>query len=96
MLGVSREQLAEMICVSSQQMLKYECGANRVSIGRLHAIACALNAPIASFYEGLVGEPKVVPPQQRMILKIVRNFADIQNEKHQEALSQVVRALAGR
>ena len=31
MLGLSQKQLAEMICVTSQQVIKYERGANRVS-----------------------------------------------------------------
>jgi hypothetical protein len=31
-----------------------------------------------------------------MLLEIARNFAEIHNEKHQEAVSQLARALAGR
>jgi hypothetical protein len=37
-----------------------------------------------------------VAPHQRMLLEIARNFAEIQNEKHQEAVSQLARVLAGR
>ena len=44
-------------------------------------------------------DPRVVvfpaAPHQRMLLEIARNFAEIQNEKHQEAVSQLARALAG-
>ena len=40
--------------------------------------------------------PRPVAPHQRMLLEIARNFAEIQNEKHQEAVSQLARALAGR
>jgi len=29
-----------------------------------------------------------------MLLEIARNFAEIKNEKHQEAMSQLARALA--
>ena len=32
--------------------------------------------------------------RQRMCLELARNFALIDNEKHQEALSQMARALA--
>ena len=32
--------------------------------------------------------------RQRMCLELARNFAAIDNEKHQEALSQMARALA--
>jgi len=31
-----------------------------------------------------------------MLLEIARNFAEIRNEKHQEAVSQLARALASR
>jgi transcriptional regulator with XRE-family HTH domain len=97
MLGLTQQQLAEMIGVTYQQAHKYERGINRVSAGRLFEIARVLNAPITYFYEGL-GEdkPRPVTPHQRMLLEIARNFAEIQNEKHQEAVSQLARALAGR
>ena len=96
MLGLTQQQLTEMIGVTYQQMHKYERGINRVSAGRLYDIACALNAPIAYFYEGLDQEaPQPAPPNRRMLLEIARNFSEIQNEKHQVAVSQLARALAG-
>ena len=97
MLGLTQQQLAEMIGVSYQQAHKYERGTNRVSAGRLFEIARALSAPISYFYEG-VGEqgPQQITLHQRMQLEIARNFAEIRNEKHQEAVSQVTRALASR
>ena len=64
MLGLTQQQLAEMIGVTYQQAHKYERGINRVSAGRLFEIA--------------------------------RNFAEIRNEKHQEAVSQLARALASK
>ena len=97
MLGLTQQQLADMIGVTYQQAHKYERGINRVSAGRLYEIARVLNAPITYFYEG-VGEAAARPEtlRERMLLEIARNFADIQNEKHQEAFSQLARALAGR
>jgi len=97
MLGLTQQQLAEMIGVTYQQAHKYERGINRVSAGRLFEIARVLNAPITYFYEGIGEEgPKPITPHQRMLLEIARNFAEIQNEKHQEAVSQLARALASR
>ena len=97
MLGLTQQQLAEMIGVTYQQAHKYERGINRVSAGRLFEIARVLNAPITYFYEGLGEErPRPVTPHQRMLLEIARNFAEIQNERHQEAVSQLARVLAGR
>jgi transcriptional regulator with XRE-family HTH domain len=97
MLGLTQQQLADLIGVTYQQAHKYERGINRVSAGRLFEIARVLNAPISYFYEGIGDDsPRTVTPHQRMLLEIARNFAEIQNEKHQEAVSQLARALASR
>jgi transcriptional regulator with XRE-family HTH domain len=97
MLGLTQQQLAEMIGVTSQQAHKYERGINRVSAGRLFEIAHALSAPITYFYEGIgeEGSPQITL-HQRMQLEIARNFAEIRSERHQEAVSQVARALASK
>ena len=97
MLGLTQQQLAEMIGVTYQQAHKYERGINRVSAGRLFEVARALSAPITYFYEGIGEEsPRQIMPHQRMLLELARNLAEIRNEKHQEAVSQIARALASR
>ena len=94
MLGLTQQQLAEMIGVTYQQAHKYERCINRVSAGRLFEIARALSTPITYFYEGIGEEgPRQITLHQRMQLEIARNFAEIRNEKHQEAVSQLARAL---
>jgi transcriptional regulator with XRE-family HTH domain len=96
MLGLSQQQLAQMIGVTYQQAHKYERGLNRISAGRLYEIAQVLAVPISWFFEGMETEamPVEMNPRQRMCLELARNFAMIDNEKHQEALSQMARALA--
>jgi transcriptional regulator with XRE-family HTH domain len=96
MLGMSQQQLAAAIGVTYQQAHKYERGLNRISAGRLHAIATALGVKVGFFFEGVAdhGSQTAITPRQRMGLELVRNFAAIDNAKHQEALSQLVRALA--
>ena len=42
MLGLTQQQLAELIGVTFQQAHKYERGLNRVTTGSLHRIAGAL------------------------------------------------------
>ena len=97
MLGLTQHQLAEMIGVTYQQAHKYERGINRVSAGRLFEIARALSTPITYFYEGIGEEgQRQIMPHKRMLLELARNFAEIRNEKHQEAVSQIARALASR
>ena len=96
MLGLSQQQLAQMIGVTYQQAHKYERGLNRISAGRLFEIAQVLGVPISWFFEGMrpAGISLEMSPRQRMCLELARNFALIDNEKHQEALSQMARALA--
>ena len=96
MLGLSQQQMADMIGVTYQQAHKYERGINRISAGRLYEITRVLNVPITYFFEGLdaAEEDETMNPRQRMCLELARNFANISNQKHQEALSQLARALA--
>jgi len=95
MLGLSQQQMADMIGVTYQQAHKYERGINRISAGRLFEIAQVLNVPIGFFFDGL--EQDVAPEmqgRQRRCLELARNFAMIRDERHQDAISQLARALA--
>ena len=95
MLGFTQQQLADLIGVTYQQAHKYERGINRISAGRLFEIAHVLSVPVNYFFEGLDGETtRGITARERMCLELSRNFAQIPNERHQEALSQLARALA--
>jgi transcriptional regulator with XRE-family HTH domain len=97
LLGLTQQELGEMIGVTYQQAHKYEHGINRVSAGRLFEIARVLSAPITYFYEGIGQEgPRQITPRQGMLIEITRNFAEIRNEKHQEAVSHLARVLSSR
>lgn len=58
LLGLTQRELAEAVGTKFQQVQKYECGANRVSAGRLFQISEALRVPIGYFYMGLEGEKR--------------------------------------
>src|ERR1700675_4929090 len=95
MLGLTQQQLADLIGVTYQQAHKYERGINRVSAGRLYEIARVLSVPFIYFFDGLDNQSgKPVGQRERMCLELARNFSQIPNERHQEALSQLARALA--
>jgi transcriptional regulator with XRE-family HTH domain len=95
MLGLSQQQMADLIGVTYQQAHKYERGINRISAGRLYEIAQVLGVPVSYFFEGLDSKRATdLTARQRMCLELARNFSSINNEKHQEALSQLARALA--
>jgi transcriptional regulator with XRE-family HTH domain len=98
MLGLSQQQMADMIGVTYQQAHKYERGINRISAGRLYQIAQVLKVPIEFFFENLEDLGKEASPndRQRMCLELARNFSQISNERHQDALSQLARALVSK
>lgn len=57
-VGITQQQLAEMVGVKFQQIQKYETGANRVSASRLWDIADSLGVPVSFFFEGLPASQK--------------------------------------
>jgi len=94
MLGLTQQQMAELIGVTYQQAHKYEKGINRVAAGRLYNIAQALGVDIGYFFEGPYSDQAFrATPQQRMMLELTRNFIDISTRKHQEAVCSLARAL---
>jgi len=94
-LGLTQQQLAEAVDLTYQQAHKYETGANRISAGRLHQLARALEVDVGYFYEGLgSGEPARPTAGQRQMLELARSFAVLARPQ-QEALCELVRALAG-
>ncbi|MCC6470563.1 MAG: helix-turn-helix domain-containing protein [Alphaproteobacteria bacterium] len=103
MLGLSQSQLAQLLGVTLQQVNKYERGHSRISSGRLFQMSEALGVPVDFFYQGLSdlrdvpgSAPGTGPSRDRICLEVMRSFGMIKNERHQEALNQLVRALADR
>src|ERR687890_1347453 len=60
MLGLTQQQMAELIGVTYQQAHKYEKGINRIAAGRLSSIAQALGVEVGYFYDGLTSTPGAV------------------------------------
>lgn len=100
MLGLTQQQMAELIGVTYQQAHKYETGINRISAGRLYQIAQALGVDIGYFFDDIEPDQPAkakateMMPQQRMLLELARNFAAIGNRKHQDAICNLARVLA--
>ena len=94
-LGLTQQQMAEIIGVTYQQAHKYEKGINRIAAGRLYHIARALGVEVGYFFEGLGGNIAFkATPQQRLLLQLASSFVAIPIRKHQYALCSVARALA--
>ncbi len=95
MLGLTQQQMAELIGVTYQQAHKYEKGINRIAGGRLYQIAQALGVEVSYFYDGVDGRSDDFKPtpQQRLLLELARNFTSLPSRRHQEAICGLVRAL---
>ena len=96
MLGITQSQLATLIGVTYQQEHKYEKGVNRISAGRLHAIAQALHVGTDYFFM----EMGQLPSRNRQtdllllrILNLTRNYRACAPDV-QVAISNLVRSLA--
>ena len=97
--GMTQQQLAEMVGIRFQQIQKYETGMNRVSASRLWEIGCALEVPVAYFFEGLSksdnDEPGRAPGDlinDREALELVRTYYAIP-EAQRKRLFDLARVL---
>lgn len=94
--GLSRQQLAQVIGVTHQQLQKYEKGKNRISVGRLVLISKALEKNIAYFYEGIDSSSEaeeLITQHQRMCIEVSRNFMKIESAEHQNAVNTLIKSL---
>ena len=98
MLGLTQQQLAELVGVTYQQAHKYERAINRVSAGRLFEVARVLSVPVAYFYEGLdagsTQQPRPLNARERLTLELARSFGAIADPRLQDAVSALTRSLA--
>jgi transcriptional regulator with XRE-family HTH domain len=96
LLGLTVQQLAELIGVTWQQAYKYENGINRISAGRLHRIAAALEVDVAFFFSGPAMSGEFMPSdQQRALFELTHNVARISCREQQELVCALARTMAG-
>ena len=103
-LGISRGVLASRLGVSFQQLQKYEKGTNRISAGRLYAIAEILGVSIQQFFAGHKeeavlsdGGPYQVPEDFVATvegLQLVRTFRRIRSSDARSTLLKLATLLA--
>jgi transcriptional regulator with XRE-family HTH domain len=91
LVGMTQQQMAMQIGVSCQQLHKYERGADRITAGRLLAIARALDVDVADFFVGLKGRASV--KDDGLPLELMRAFLRIRDRRHQKAICLLARAL---
>lgn len=98
--GMTRQELANQIGVTHQQLHKYETGTNRIAASRLGMLSKALGVEVAQFYDGFTpgmadeAKPFNSDVSQRSTLEVSRNFQRISDPKMRDAISNLVRILA--
>ncbi len=99
-LGMSQEKLAAALGISFQQIQKYEKGANRVSAGRLYAMAQRLNVTPDYFFEGveLPSSKQIIPDllgrHDNQVIALVKGFTQISDDGTCSAIAGLVGLLA--
>ena len=107
MLGLSQQTLGDEVCVSVQQIQKYEKADNRISSGRLYHFANFLNVPVTYFFEdiGTKTQPHGLTALQeqggmdscvheREVLALVRAYNTINDANMRKKVVELVRSIS--
>ena len=96
-VGLSQQQLAELIGTTYQQVYRYERGINRITAAQLHTIALVLGTDVAFFFEDI--EPDLVATgqgdYQRRLIELTSTVLRIAKPEHRHAVCVLAKALAG-
>src|ERR671939_1018273 len=111
MLGLSQEKLGELIGLTSQQVQKYERGANRIGASRLHDLSRVLDVPVSFFFDDMdpvrapaipagFAEPAAEafdsdPLRRRETVELVSAYYRIDDPGLRRRFFELARALAG-
>jgi transcriptional regulator with XRE-family HTH domain len=96
LLGMTQQQLADIVGIRFQQIQKYETGANRISAARLWDLAQALKIQVPYFYAGLagIGAAEDGPMQAKETFDLVRAYYGI-GEAPRRRLLALAKAMGG-
>ena len=106
LIGLTQQALASKVGVRFQQIQKYECGANRITVSRLFSLSAALNVSINYFFDGLTSDGQQAPANdhtdylsgdilsQKETLELVRAYYRL-GERPRRHLLDLAKALEG-
>ncbi|RVH17040.1 helix-turn-helix domain-containing protein [Sinorhizobium meliloti] len=94
--GTSQTALGEALGITFQQVQKYECGANRISAGKLLEIAKVLGCDLIDLFAG--ADPRegvfVLPEHSPAALKVAADFDRIESQQLRDNLARLMASLA--
>ncbi len=97
-IGMSQNELANRLGVSFQQIQKYEKGTNRVSAGRLEALAAALQVEFSYFFGGdrhLLEADGLMSTDTHYNLRLLRAYNAIVDTTTRRRLVALMECIAG-
>ena len=98
-MGLSQEQLAELLDVTYQQVQRYENGSNRLSVERIQQIAAVMVVPLDYFFGSTTtatcadGNAKYLPGDESLLLTSFRRIA---NQNDRQIVLSVARLAASK
>ena len=98
-MGLSQEQLAELLDVTYQQVQRYENASNRLSVERIQQIAAAMVVPLDYFFGSSTteicadGNAKYLPGDESLLLTSFRRIA---NQNDRQIVLSVARLAASK
>ncbi|RVH12754.1 XRE family transcriptional regulator [Sinorhizobium meliloti] len=93
--GTSQTALGEALGITFQQVQKYECGANRISAGKLLEIAKVLGCDLIDLFAGAdPHEGIVLPEHSPAALKVAADFDRIESQQLRDNLARLMASLA--
>lgn len=98
-MGLSQEQLAELLDVTYQQVQRYENGSNRLSVEKIQLIAAVMVVPLDYFFGSPTtetcaeGNPKYLAGDESLLLT---SFRRISNQNDRQLVLSVARLAASK
>ena len=94
-LGLTQQQMAQLIGVTYQQAYKYETGGNRIVASQLYHIAEALGVDVNYFFDDVQPHRnRELAPTQQMVADLARHISSIKDPNRQQQVCALVRAFA--
>ncbi len=104
LLCMSQTALGQALGLSSQQVQKYERGADRISASKLWNLTQILDVPVSDFYDDMPADQAGPAPSgngqdpdvllKRETLELVRAYYRITDHKARHQIFEMVKALA--
>ena len=79
LLGMSQEELGAALCLTFQQVQKYERGANRIGASRLYDLSRALGVTVSYFFDAIPNEVAAAAPSAMRHAEVDPDIPDANN-----------------